>query len=519
MFSKGCSTLKPIGKYNDIILFESELFYILEKGNDKFSKPLIKHKFQKLLFFITHEGLLKSILKIKSRKFQSKIESSYFVILAQYGIPNSEAVLLGVGLQLNRQTTMFAFHRDLTATVKNEYVVLAVNHLKNKYHSDDSFRACLEEFNPFSGVTPAIKLSDYIVPEWIAESLAVENIPPEPTIIKKQKKTAKHPLYLIGAGDYARTNILPNIKKFHRKCVIDYNYEVAGRVAEKYSFDSYGIHYQSCLEEIGKDKHPVVVVAGYHATHTPIALDVLNKNPSARVFIEKPPVTTEEQLQKLLEVYNPSQIFIGYNRRHIPWVQNIKKKLGNRESPLFINMTIKEIALNPNHWYFWPNQGTRITGNLCHWVDLAVYWVDVLPTVLTLTKSAGGDDLVLTIAFEDGSLVNLFPTEAGNSLRGVQERIEIKYDDCTIWIDDFLKMIIYEGREKTVRRKILRNKGHDQMYKRFQWAVLNYKSVIYSKKDLMLSSLIYLKATEMFLKKIPKSEMNFSYYEKFLSIQ
>jgi len=513
--------------YKDIPARIGQLIFFISTGveilpsieKSKFSRPLQKNRIKKLIYFLFNEGLLKTYRKVQSRKFQSSAEKLQVPIIAWRTLQCRHQSIIGLGLNFIENNSYVFFHQNFVIKVPSSIVQELIEYLKNLFYKDKKFRSCVTKINPFSDLTPSIHIADYIAHRWKIEYPELKHDTPELTIITRQKNAVKFPLYLIGAGDYARTTILPNIKKFHRKCVIDYNINIAQWVAKKYSFDSYGIHCHSCLEEIEKDKNPIIFIAGYHSTHTPIALDILNINPTAKIFIEKPPVTTEDQLKKLLKVYDPLKIFIGYNRRHIPWVQDIKKKLDNRKSPLFINMTIKEITLNPNHWYFWPNQGTRITGNLCHWIDLAVYWVGALPQKLSLIRSPNSDNLVLTILFIDGSLVNLFPTEAGNSLRGVQEKIELRFDETTIFVDDFLKMVLDEGGRRKVRRKILRDKGHDQMYKRFQWAVLNKQSDLYSREDLALSSLIYLKATEMFLKNISFLDFNVRVYKDLIAYE
>lgn len=477
------------------------------------SRPEFNNKFKKLLYFIFREGLIRTIVKIRSKKIQSKIESENVLMLAYKSLQGSGDTLIGVGRQWSNNLPYFCFHKDLTATVPNEHLSKALDLLKNRITQDQNFRSYLENFNPFSELHSSLKLSEITLFSKKNNSNLIENSLPEIFLMRNIKSSAKRNLYLIGGGDYARTYVLSNIDHFNRQCVVDHNYNTAQYVARRYGFNYFGIHHLQLLKEIRSEREPVFIISSYHSTHTPIALDVFDANPSAYVFIEKPPVTTEDQLRVLLKLYNSDNIFIGYNRRHIPWVKEVKNKIKHRKSSAFINMTIKEVPLNANHWYYWPNQGTRITGNLCHWIDLSIYWIDSIPKTLALSKMGTVDNLVLTIIFEDGSLVNLFATEVGNSLRGVQERIEIRFDETTILIDDFLKLINLEDGRRICKRKIRRDKGHDRMYRYFQDAVLNHRSDIYSKRDLILSSLTYLKASEMFLEDKKIVELDFSSYQ------
>jgi len=498
---------------SSLVFFKPDQVFIVARKSYESSRPEYQNKFKKIVFFVLREGGVQTIKKIKSKKIQSKIESKFVLLLAQKKNIGVESTLIGIGFQFDENLPLFFFHKYLTVTVKNRYLQESVNRIKKIITTDNRINTILSSYNLFSNEQPEIQISEMLPAAWFEERSFDTVKFPNLFYIKKVKDHKKQKLYVIGAGDYTRTNILGSIDKFERECIIDYNFNLAFYAAKQFQFNSYGTHYQSLIEKIQSERNPVFIIASYHSTHTPIALDLIKTNASAYIFIEKPPVTTKEQLSALLDVYDPSKIFIGYNRRHIPWVQEIKRKSQKRESPLFINMTIKEVSLNSSHWYFWRNQGTRITGNLCHWIDLAVYWVNSVPVSLTLNKSKNSDNLVLTIAFEDGSLVNLFATETGNSLRGVQEKIEIRFDDSTIFIDDFLKMVIFEGGKKKIKRKLRRDKGHDRMYKHFQDAVLNQQPDIYTRRDLILSSLTYLKASEMFLDDMNFLELNFSSYQ------
>ena len=99
------------------------------------------------------------------------------------------------------------------------------------------------------------------------------------------------------------------------------------------------------------------------------------------------------------------------------------------------------------------NQGTRITGNLCHWIDLAVFFLEdnPLPVWVTMsprmpgTEPGSDEERVLTVTFEDGSLLTVLGTTRGDDIRGVQEQIDIRRGRTTITIDDLWKMRVRSG--------------------------------------------------------------------------
>lgn len=160
-------------------------------------------------------------------------------------------------------------------------------------------------------------------------------------------------------------------------------------------------------------------------------------------------------------------------------------------------MSIKEVLIPRSHWYYWPNQGTRVTGNLCHWIDLSYFWLKCKPCEMSLLSS--NDSVSLSILFEDDSLVNIIASDQGNNLRGVQERIEVRTEDKTIFIDDYKKMIIYNNGRAFIKRKLLRDKGHGQMYKEFLNAAKTGRKALYENDDVFWVSYLVEKASQMLI--------------------
>ena len=123
----------------------------------------------------------------------------------------------------------------------------------------------------------------------------------------------------------------------------------------------------------------LVVVATAHDSHTRLACAALKAG--HRVFVEKPPVVTEEDVHRLVAAMraHPGAVEIGFNRRYHPLVRRARARLRQETGPVSISCLVKELTFEPDHWYFWPNQATRITGNLCHWIDLAVFLIEDQP--------------------------------------------------------------------------------------------------------------------------------------------
>jgi predicted dehydrogenase len=251
-------------------------------------------------------------------------------------------------------------------------------------------------------------------------------------------------------------------------------------------------------------KNPVVVIATYHSTHLPLAELALSFNSEAKVMIEKPPVTTWEQLARLLELRRAGYfIEIGYNRRHTEYVRQARTLLDTKQGPTTVTCIVRERTIPMTHWYYWPTQGTRIIGNLTHWIDIGIHLIGSRPVSFNTMSSSlrfPADDVSISVHFEDGSQLNLISTDRGNPLRGIQEYIDIRKDDLTIKIDDFLHLTVQEGGRERSSSRLIRDKGHKRMYQDFLDKCLNGAPASYPEIDLERTCGLYLSLKEALLR-------------------
>ncbi|QFU74615.1 Gfo/Idh/MocA family oxidoreductase [Halioglobus maricola] len=347
-------------------------------------------------------------------------------------------------------------------------------------------REILEKFNQF---TPSAAEED---------SVSVSNLDLHTSFVEFEEQDSG--LIIYGLGGYAFTHVLPGLQDLKRLACVDYKYMRAREFKENHGFKYFFQTPDETENLLRQTRSPVVVIATYHSDHARLAKWVFEKNSNAIIFIEKPPCVTLDDLEMLEYIYRAgAKIEVGFNRRYAPIYRKIKKVVSGKK--LFITFSIKEVLIKQNHWYNWPNQGTRLTGNLVHWIDLANYWIDAEPIDLVMNFSNTSlDDFTLSVSYDDGSLVNITCSDKGNSLRGVQELAEIRFDSQTILVDDNLgyRHIKTDGRNFN-RRMQFRNKGHSIMYEEFN---KNIKSEIFNYKldDLVRTSKVTVAATEMLLK-------------------
>jgi predicted dehydrogenase len=310
---------------------------------------------------------------------------------------------------------------------------------------------------------------------------------------------------VLGAGDYTRTEIIPALRRARLSLYAVANREpqIAAMVGHEYGFVLATTDSERAIAETPAPG--LVVVATAHDSHSRLASAALKAG--HRVFVEKPPAVTPEDVHRLAAVMrsNPGSVEIGFNRRYHPLVRRARARLRQESGPTSISCTVKELIFEPDHWYFWPNQGTRITGNLCHWIDLAVFLLDGSPMPVSLTLSprmpdsepGSDEERVLTVTFEDGSLLTVLGTTRGDDIRGVQEQIDIRRGRTTITIDDLWKMRIRSGGIERYSRTLFRDKAHTTMYREALGRVVAGQPSVYPVRDMIVVSAIQIAASDL----------------------
>jgi predicted dehydrogenase len=182
------------------------------------------------------------------------------------------------------------------------------------------------------------------------------------------------------------------------------------------------------------------------------------------VFIEKPPAVSAVEARTLESMrQRGAWIDIGYNRRHAPFTRELAALLRDVPGPWQLLAEVKELKLPPSHWYFWPNQGTRITGNVCHWLDL---FCSLTPaSVAEMTVLGDDSSLSLALHYDDGTVGTIVATDRGDDTAGVTERIQARGGDSTIPIDEFRTLTHASGSGRNRTRRLRRDKGHAAMYR------------------------------------------------------
>jgi predicted dehydrogenase len=313
------------------------------------------------------------------------------------------------------------------------------------------------------------------------------------------------PVALLGAGDYARGEILPALERAEvaRVAVADREPHVAAFVARERDF---ALATSDALQAIEALPRPgVVFVATYHDSHARLAAAALSAGHG--VFLEKPAVVTEDDLELLVSTLaeTGARLEVGFNRRYSELVRRAHRLLAREDGPVTVTCVVKEVELEPNHWYLWPNQGTRVTGNLCHWIDLGVFLVPRRASPTTVTASPPVDERrerfdeerTLAVTFDDGSLLSIVATGRGDDILGVQELVQARRGRLTVTIDDLRRLTAMRDGAARRSRTPWRDKGHTAMFRECFRRLATRELPSYPLRDLVRVAVVQIAASEL----------------------
>ncbi len=316
--------------------------------------------------------------------------------------------------------------------------------------------------------TPASAAVELLAP-------AAGSRPPAGTLrIAGTSAAAVPPLALLGAGDYVRIEVAPALRDagLERAVIADREPQIAALAAAELGFAAATSDAAGAIDAL--DRRGVVIVATAHDSHAALAARALDRG--HRVLCEKPAIVSAADLDRLEAAAerHPGELEIGFNRRHHPLVERARRMVAAESGPATIVAMIREVEISADHWYLWPNQGTRVAGNLCHWIDLVFDLLGPGPQAVAVAVSPRVSDdprdadaeRAFTITFDDGSVATLVPTTRGDSVRGVQEQIEIRRGGLALRLDDLWRLNGLRRGRPIHRRTLWRGKGHARMYAR-----------------------------------------------------
>jgi polar amino acid transport system substrate-binding protein len=298
---------------------------------------------------------------------------------------------------------------------------------------------------------------------------------------------------LIGAGDYAKSMLLPNFKAAGAEfqTIATASGVTARAVGEQYGF-------RFCVsgadEVIGDDQVDLVVIATRPGSHADLTKRALERG--KHVFVEKPLAIDEDQLNAVIDVAGSgAKLMVGFNRRFSPLARAAQEFFKDRQAPLSISYRVNAGRIPRSHWVHDAHEGGgRIIGEVCHFVDLVHFLTGSLTTRVFAESIAGKnreapdvDSIFITLRLADGSNAAIAYLAEGDRAMP-KERIEIFGGGKSFVIDDFRTAISYEsGREKTTRLRE-QDKGQRDEVRRLVSMVMEGTPAPISLEDLVTTT-------------------------------
>ncbi len=447
---------------------------ISPRAYDAFHREKFRRPVAKALRFLVLEGFVRTWRKIRSKQVLRRIEADQDIVVAE--IEAGGGQWLGFTRELGGA---LRFHPSLVFEVDGDPDPASVR-------LTEPARLLLETYLPvpscpvpdelvgeLTSANPSLKPHGRLPPpsegagqggtspELAAPSEATPATPASPAEGTAPDPAAGTGVYLIGFGAYVWDEVLTHFAGEIRGAA-----DFRAGLMRRHLDPAFPLHEDSAplLDDVASAVEPLVIIAAYHSDHAPLAARVLEANPDARVFIEKPAAVTMEQAECLARLLRGGAwIDVGYNRRHAAFAADLRRRLEGLPRPWTLTAVVKENRIPPTHWYRWPNQGTRVTGNACHWVDLFQHLVGRRPVAV----DALGDDerTSISIRYDDDSLATLIAASDGDGAGGVQEWIEIRGGGTTLRLDDFRRLVVESDGRTRRRRRLRRDKGHAAMYR------------------------------------------------------
>ncbi|GIV57689.1 MAG: oxidoreductase [Rhodothermaceae bacterium] len=272
----------------------------------------------------------------------------------------------------------------------------------------------------------------------------------------------------VGAGNYAALHLLPHLQKDDRVSLA--GLVTATGLNAKQKADKFGFAYcttdlQAVLDDPDVD---AVFIATRHSTHADFTVRALEAG--KHVFVEKPMVVSEEQLEAVKAAYEaalakrPVGLMVGLNRRFAPMVAAMREALPAGAKQMIYR--VNSGAIPTSTWLHEPDEGGgMLVGEMCHFIDLMQYLagerpVRVYAQALALHRAdlADHDNVVITLTFDGGSVGTLAYSTVGDKA-APKERLEVYGGGTVAVLDDFRRLEITRGGATKREKAMNQDKG------------------------------------------------------------
>lgn len=280
---------------------------------------------------------------------------------------------------------------------------------------------------------------------------------------KRTLSGTKIQLGLIGAGNFARSTMLPIMKesgKYEFRGLATTGGVGGAQANDIASFFYTTNNYKKLLED---PEIELIAISTQHSSHARFVVEALKSGKS--VYCEKPLCLTLSELSEIKDAYENAEgeLFCGMNRRHAPLIQQIKKELKTDQIPAVYDFIANAGFIPKDHWvHDEAAGGGRILGEACHFVDLLQYLDGSELTDLRITAAHNNaypmnDNVLITLSFASGAIGNIVYSSMG-SKKYPKEQLRILSNGAVYEMDNFIRLRKY-GSSKSVKEKLEQDKG------------------------------------------------------------
>lgn len=269
----------------------------------------------------------------------------------------------------------------------------------------------------------------------------------------------------VGAGNFAQAYLLPPLKEMG---VSLWSVATSTPLSAKTAASKFGFRHMTtdALSLIHDPHVKVVFIATRHDSHARYVVEALRAG--KLVYVEKPLAVDPEQLEAISQAVAETgnrALMVGFNRRFSEPFRQIKAFFSACREPLVIHYRVNAGFLPKDHWYQGPEQGGRIVGEGCHFVD-CLQFLTGSRVVRVYAECVGGDDaryvnrdnVAITLRFADGSVGVI--EYLGNGDRALpKERCEVFGGGMVAVMDDFRRLTLAKD-GKMKRLRFNGDKGH-----------------------------------------------------------
>lgn len=288
----------------------------------------------------------------------------------------------------------------------------------------------------------------------------------------EKKKTNKQVISvgIIGAGNFVRSTVIPNMKKKGKFDFIALATTGGINASQASGLGDFKYITTDVYKLMKDEEIDLIVVATQHNTHSKYTIEALNHN--KHVYCEKPLALTIEELENVKVAYESSKgrLFVGFNRRHAPLIKEMKEKLQTDSYPTVYQYMVNAGKIPAEHWT--QDEfvgGGRIIGEAVHFIDVIQYMssslvdkIDVQWLMSDDSQYKSKDNCLISMTMKNGSIANIIYTSMGNK-KYPKETMTVIANGKIAKLNNYMSVDWYDSKEhKSIKLK--QDKGFIQEY-------------------------------------------------------